>query len=118
MRLATGKLLATSTPGGEPHLNGEALFVLPLFYRRRRELNLLDDWLIKDHCRVVSILGLGGVGKSAIAILLVRRLAERFDRIIWRSLRDIPDVPSLLDHLLQVLSRYGCRCLSSSWKGI
>jgi hypothetical protein len=52
----------------------------------------------------VSVLGIGGIGKSAVAVTLMRRIADHFDVVIWRSLRDIPSCEALLDDCLQVLA--------------
>ncbi len=74
------------------------------FYGRESELALLTDWLVEQHCRVVSVLGLGGIGKSAFAVTLMHRVAEQFDVVIWRSLRDAPPCEPLLDEWLRILA--------------
>lgn len=38
------------------------------FYGRQAELTLLNRWLVKERCRLVAILGMGGVGKRALFI--------------------------------------------------
>jgi len=53
---------------------------------------------------VVSVLGLGGIGKSALAVSLMYQLALHFEVVLWRSLRDAPACDTLLDDCLQVLS--------------
>ena len=42
---------------------GDALDV-PSFYGRKEEVALLSQWVIEERCRVVSIEGMGGIGKS------------------------------------------------------
>jgi WD40 repeat protein/transcriptional regulator with XRE-family HTH domain len=74
------------------------------FYGRESELALLTDWLVELRCRVVSVLGLGGIGKSAFAVTLMHHVAEQFDAVIWRSLRDAPPCEPLLDELLRILA--------------
>lgn len=75
------------------------------FYGRESELALLTSWLVGERCRVVSILGMGGIGKSALAVTLMHRVAEEFDAVIWRSLRDAPSPDSLRDELVRLLAR-------------
>lgn len=77
---------------------------VPSFYGRESELMLLTDWLVEQQCRVVSVLGLGGIGKSALTIQLMHRVADQFDMVIWRSLRDAPPCESLLDEVLRALA--------------
>ncbi len=74
------------------------------FYGRESELALLTDWVLEQDCRVVSILGMGGIGKSALAVTLMYHAAEQFDAVIWRSLRDAPPCEPLLDELLRILA--------------
>jgi WD40 repeat protein/transcriptional regulator with XRE-family HTH domain len=74
------------------------------FYGRESELALLTDWLLEQQCRVVSILGIGGIGKSALAVTLMHHVADQFDAVIWRSLRDAPPCEPLLDELLLLMS--------------
>ena len=53
---------------------------------------------------MVSVLGLGGIGKSALAVSLMYQLALHFEVVLWRLLRDAPACDTLLDDCLQVLS--------------
>jgi len=74
------------------------------FYGREQELALLTQWVVAERCRVVSVLGLGGIGKSALSIHLMQQIANHFDVVIWRSLRDAPTCAALLDDCLNVLA--------------
>ncbi len=82
---------------------GDALAV-PSFYGREQELAQLSHWLLQERCRVVSVLGLGGIGKSALAVQVMHRLADQFEVVIFRSLRDAPSCEEVLEACLQVLS--------------
>jgi len=87
-----------------PLVDWDDALAVPDFYGRQWELNLLNGWVITEHCRVVSIVGLGGIGKSALAVSLMHQVAAHFEAVIWRSLRDLPNWEMLLDSLLQVVA--------------
>ncbi|MCU0537086.1 MAG: NB-ARC domain-containing protein [Hydrococcus sp. Prado102] len=82
---------------------GEAISV-SLFYGRTKELVELEKWLLNDRCRLVTILGMGGVGKTSLSVKLAEQIQNKFDCIIWRSLRDAPPVKDILTTLIQFLS--------------
>jgi WD40 repeat protein/transcriptional regulator with XRE-family HTH domain len=58
------------------------------FHGRAQELATLTSWTLADHCRVVALLGLGGIGKTALAARLAQNLADQFACVFWRSLRN------------------------------
>ena len=77
---------------------------LTAFYGREQELATLEQWVVQERCRVVSVLGLGGIGKSALAVRLMQRVAPHFEVLLWRSLRDAPTFEVWLSDCLQVLA--------------
>ena len=81
----------------------EALAV-PSFYGRAREVATLSQWVVQERCRVVSVLGMGGIGKSALAVSLMHQLAPHFEVVLWRSLRDAPACEVLLEDCFQALA--------------
>jgi WD40 repeat protein/transcriptional regulator with XRE-family HTH domain len=91
-------------PGPRPRIDWGDAQAIPLFYGREQELSLLMQWVVQEHCRVISVLGMGGIGKSALAVSLMYQLVEDFEVVIFRSLRDAPSCDALLDECLQVLS--------------
>jgi hypothetical protein len=62
----------------------------------------LENWIL-GHTRLISILGLRGSGKSAIALQLIQQIQYEFDCIIWRSLRDAPPLQTLQTDLIKFL---------------
>ena len=81
---------------------GEAVDVSG-FYGRSSELATLDKWLSEDSCRLITILGIGGIGKTALSVKLAEQVKDKYDYIIWRSLRDAPPIQEILTNLIQFL---------------
>src|SRR5256712_2784564 len=57
---------------------------------------------------------MGGIGKSALAVTAMHRLAAQFEVVLWRSLRDAPGCSALVDGCLQVLAPQPLRDLPDS----
>lgn len=82
---------------------GEAVDV-NTFYGRTQELATLKQWIIKDRCPLVAIVGMGGIGKTTLSIKLAQQLQDEFNYIIWRSLRHAPPIKDLLGEIISFLS--------------
>ena len=82
---------------------GEAISVTD-FIGRTSELNTLETWLLSDRCRLITLQGMGGMGKTTLSIKLARQVAEKFDRVIWKSLRDAPPIAEILANLIEFIS--------------
>lgn len=74
-----------------------------VFYGRTEELATLEEWVIKDNCRLVALLGMPGIGKSFLAHKLAQQIQDEFKTIVWRSLGNTPPLPDLLADLLKIL---------------
>jgi WD40 repeat protein len=74
------------------------------FYGREQELADLKQWLVDDHCRLVAILGMGGMGKTSLAATLVDQVHEHYDYVFWRSLLNAPPLLSMLKEYIQFVS--------------
>ena len=76
---------------------GEAVDV-SFFYGRSAELAQLEEWIVRAQCCWVAILGIGGIGKTSLAVKLAHQVAGEFDYAIWRSLRHAqPDSHTMSD---------------------
>lgn len=75
------------------------------FYGREQELAVLKEWLGDERPIAIAILGMGGIGKTALAATLAQKVAEEFDFLIWRSLRNAPPLEDLLTDLVLFLSQ-------------
>ena len=78
---------------------GEVLDVL-FFYGRTQELATLEKWIVEDRCRLICLLGVGGIGKTVLTAKLARQIESKFEYVIWKSLQSQPDIKDLLNEVI------------------
>src|SRR5579883_369393 len=74
-----------------------------VFYGRSDELLQLRQWVLQERCRLVGLLGIGGIGKSTLAVKLGRQIQTDFEVVVWRSMQNAPPVEDKLTSILQFL---------------
>ena len=84
--------------------NTDELINTNVFYGQRQELAQVEEWILQERCRVVLIMGMGGIGKTAFSVKLTEEIKNHFEYAIWRSLRFAPPLEVLLDQLIQQIS--------------
>ncbi len=66
------------------------------FYGRENELEQLRQWIVSDRSRLVVLYGMGGIGKTSLAVKAAQEVEKEFDILIWRSLKHTPSLSELL----------------------
>jgi nucleoside phosphorylase len=108
---------AKDTAGNLRHDWGEAPEV-NIFFGRTKELEMLEQWILEDHCRLVAIVGMrgigktrlsvklgkGGIGKTDLSLKLARGIQDQFEYVIWQRLLNAPKITDVLANLIKFLS--------------
>lgn len=75
-----------------------------VFYGRTEELATLKHWILAEGCRLVTIAGMVGMGKTSLSVKLAQQIQNEFEFVIWRSLRNTPPIQDLLAELIRFFS--------------
>jgi putative ribosome biogenesis GTPase RsgA len=59
---------------------GEAVDV-SIFYGRTEDLATLEQWILGDRCRLVALLGMGGIGKTSLTAKLGEQIQGEFEYV-------------------------------------
>jgi AAA+ ATPase superfamily predicted ATPase len=66
------------------------------FYGRKVELSLLQQKILPGKCNLINLLGIRGIGKTALALKLVDNIKENFEFVIYKSLKSLPSLTQLI----------------------
>ena len=75
-----------------------------IFYGRQAEADQLQRWLIEDKCRLVGVLGMGGIGKTALVTHLAEQVEDHFEYLVWTSLRNASPLDEVLSNWILFFS--------------
>ncbi|WP_377475364.1 MAG: NB-ARC domain-containing protein [Microcoleus anatoxicus] len=75
-----------------------------IFYGRTTELANLEQWILQENSRLVAILGMGGIGKTALASKLRNMIKDQFECLIWIDFSHAPLLADTLVNLIECLS--------------
>ncbi|NJN96714.1 MAG: ATP-binding protein [Anaerolineales bacterium] len=83
------------------------------FIGREAEVTRVLEWVETSRWPLASIEGMGGIGKTSLAVEVAHRclpgpslaIVRPFDAVVWTSARDYPDFNLRLDHVLDTIAR-------------
>jgi hypothetical protein len=70
-------------------------------HTRHDELTRLKQWILKEHSRIITLTGLSGIGKTALARQLVEHIKDHFTHILWCNHRKFSNLETLKNHICQ-----------------
>ena len=71
------------------------------FHNRETELQTLNHWILNQNTHLISILGLSVIGKTTLIKRFIDLHQQKFDAIVWRSLKFPQSLNLLLDDFLK-----------------
>lgn len=74
------------------------------FWGRTSEIQILKRWILHERCPLIGLLGMGGIGKTALAARVAQEIQDQFEWVIWRSLRFETPLNQVLRELLRLFS--------------
>lgn len=74
------------------------------FYGRETELQTLSHWLKNQNTRLISILGLPGIGKTTLVKHFIDLNLQNFDAIIWKSIKLSHSLDNIITEILTVIN--------------
>lgn len=78
-------------------------------YGRETELETIVQWIVEEHCHLILLTGISGIGKTCLAIMTAERTKLQFDFICWYSLYPLHNPPPLANILQAFLEQISNR---------
>jgi len=75
------------------------------FYDRTLELQTLATWILQQNCRLITLTGISGIGKTSLAVKLVQQIKDEFEYVVWFTLDEFPTIDKFQSHLIQLFSQ-------------
>ena len=74
------------------------------FYGRETELQTLSHWLINQNTRLISIVGLPGIGKTTLIKRFVDLNLQNFNIIIWKNIKLSDSLDSIIAEIFKAIN--------------
>ena len=74
------------------------------FFDRTHELQTLTTWILQQNCRLITLIGRLGIGKTSLAVQLVKQIKDEFEYTVWCTLDEFPTIDKFQSNLRQLFS--------------
>ncbi|MGD1712421.1 NB-ARC domain-containing protein [Dapis sp. BLCC M172] len=74
------------------------------FYGRTKELETLSNYIFHQKTRLMAVLGISGIGKTTLVKRFIDLNIQNFDVVIWRNLKLVKSLNSLMTDLLKKIT--------------
>jgi len=78
---------------------------LGVFYDRTSELETLKTWILQERCRLITITGISGIGKTQLAVKLLQEIKYDFEYILWYNLDNYSTFTEFKAELFQLFEQ-------------
>ncbi|XWK88976.1 MAG: NB-ARC domain-containing protein [Phormidium sp.] len=74
------------------------------FYDRTTQLQILSHWITTQNPRLISVLGLSGIGKTTLVKQFVDSNLHEFALIIWKSIKLSPSLDNIITDIFTLIN--------------
>jgi DNA replication protein DnaC len=95
---------SNSKPTKTLHQDLSEMPELGVFFDRTLELQTLTTWILQQNCRLITLTGISGIGKTSLAVQLVKQIKHEFEYAVWYTLDEFSTIDKFKSNLIQLFS--------------